>query len=70
VRLRRSPARVIQRAQRHVERRELVGRRREVSAHFTPPWSGKFASDYFHPSQEGYRDWARALLAAVPAPAR
>jgi lysophospholipase L1-like esterase len=42
----------------------------EVSAHFTPPWSGKFASDYFHPSQEGYRDWARALLAAVPALAR
>jgi len=41
-----------------------------VSAHFTPPWSGKFASDSFHPSQEGYRDWARALLAAVPAPAR
>jgi acyl-CoA thioesterase I len=37
----------------------------EVSAHFTPPWGGKFASDYFHPSQEGYRDWARALLAAV-----
>jgi lysophospholipase L1-like esterase len=37
----------------------------EVSAHFTPPWPGKFASDYFHPSQEGYRDWARALLAAV-----
>jgi acyl-CoA thioesterase I len=37
----------------------------EVSAHFTPPWVGKFASDYFHPSQEGYRDWARALLATV-----
>jgi len=37
----------------------------EVSAHFTPPWAGKFASDCFHPSQEGYRDWARALLAAV-----
>jgi len=37
----------------------------EVSAHFTPPWAGKFASDCFHPSQEGYRAWARALLAAV-----
>ena len=38
----------------------------EVSAHFLPPWSGKFASDCFHPSQDGYRDWARALLATVP----
>lgn len=37
----------------------------EVSAHFRPPWAGKFASDCFHPSQQGYRDWARALLAAV-----
>ena len=23
----------------------------KVSAHFTPPWTGKFASDCFHPSQ-------------------
>ena len=38
----------------------------EVSAHFLPPWTGKFASDCFHPSQDGYRDWARALLSAVP----
>jgi acyl-CoA thioesterase I len=38
----------------------------EVSAYFTPPWGGKFASDAFHPSQAGYRDWARALLAAIP----
>ena len=38
----------------------------EVSAHFVPPWAGKFASDCFHPSQDGYRDWARALLATVP----
>lgn len=38
----------------------------EISAHFTPPWAGKFASDYFHPSQVGYRDWTRALLAAIP----
>src|SRR5712691_7255886 len=37
----------------------------EVSAHFLPPWAGKFASDCFHPSQDGYRDWSRALLAAV-----
>ena len=41
----------------------------EVSAHFLPPWSGKFASDCFHPSQAGYRDWARALLATLPPPA-
>jgi len=36
-----------------------------ISAHFTPPWTGKFASDCFHPGQDGYRDWAHALLAAV-----
>jgi acyl-CoA thioesterase I len=40
----------------------------EVSAHFLPPWTGKFASDCFHPSQDGYRDWTRALLAAIPVP--
>ncbi|HYB17742.1 MAG TPA: hypothetical protein VEF71_20065 [Streptosporangiaceae bacterium] len=28
-------------------------------------WAGKFASDCFHPSQEGYRDWTRALLAVI-----
>jgi acyl-CoA thioesterase I len=39
----------------------------EISAHFTPPWPGKFSCDNFHPSQDGYRDWTRALLAAVPA---
>jgi acyl-CoA thioesterase-1 len=38
-----------------------------ISAHFTPPWAGKFSCDNFHPSQDGYRDWTRALLAAVPA---
>jgi lysophospholipase L1-like esterase len=38
----------------------------EISAHFLPPWAGKFAPDCFHPSQDGYRDWARALLSAVP----
>jgi acyl-CoA thioesterase-1 len=37
----------------------------EVSAHFLPPWSGKFASDCFHPSQDGYRDWTQALLAVL-----
>jgi acyl-CoA thioesterase I len=39
----------------------------EISAQFTPPWAGKFSCDNFHPSQDGYRDWTRALLAAVPA---
>src|SRR5580658_3642760 len=39
----------------------------EISAHFEPPWTGKFGSDSFHPSRDGYRDWARALLAAIPA---
>ena len=40
-----------------------------VSGHFIPPWHGKFAPDRFHPSQAGYRDWARALLTALPIPA-
>jgi acyl-CoA thioesterase-1 len=39
----------------------------EVSAQFRPPWRGKFAVDSFHPSLTGYRDWARALVAALPA---
>ena len=39
-----------------------------VSAHFLPPWTGKFAPDCFHPSQAGYRDWSRALLSAITAP--
>ena len=38
----------------------------EVSTQFIAPWAGKFACDSFHPSQDGYRDWARALLTAVP----
>jgi len=37
----------------------------EISAHFLPPWTGKFAPDCFHPSQDGYRDWSRALLSAL-----
>jgi len=37
----------------------------EVSAHFGPPWAGKFASDCFHPSRYGHRDWARAVLATL-----
>jgi lysophospholipase L1-like esterase len=38
----------------------------KVSANFLPPWPGKFGCDSFHPSQDGYRDWTRALLGAVP----
>ena len=38
-----------------------------VSEHFIPPWAGKFSADSFHPSQDGYRDWTRALLTAIPA---
>lgn len=45
------------------ERGLPVGR---VSEHFIAPWAGKFGADSFHPSQDGYRDWSRALLAAIP----
>jgi acyl-CoA thioesterase-1 len=38
-----------------------------VSSHFTPPWTGKFGPDQFHPSDTGYRDWSRAVLQAIPA---
>jgi acyl-CoA thioesterase I len=38
-----------------------------VSAHFTAPWLGKLSVDSFHPSQDGYRDWSRALVEALPA---
>ena len=42
----------------------------EVSRHFIPPWVGKFSVDNFHPSQDGYRDWSRALVEALtPGPA-
>jgi acyl-CoA thioesterase-1 len=36
-----------------------------VSDQFASPWRGKFARDNFHPSQDGYRDWSRALLTAI-----
>jgi acyl-CoA thioesterase I len=39
----------------------------EVSRHFVPPWVGKFSVDNFHPSQDGYRDWSRALVEALTA---
>jgi acyl-CoA thioesterase I len=37
----------------------------QISAYFTAPWPGKFSCDNFHPSQDGYRDWTRALLAVL-----
>ncbi|HEY1666989.1 MAG TPA: SGNH/GDSL hydrolase family protein [Trebonia sp.] len=54
--------------------REVASERRlrvaEVSRQFVPPWSGKFSVDHFHPSQDGYRDWSRALVEALtPGPA-
>lgn len=36
-----------------------------ISEQFTAPWTGKFAPDRFHPSQDGYRAWSRALLTAL-----
>jgi acyl-CoA thioesterase I len=39
----------------------------EVSRYFIPPWIGKFSVDNFHPSQDGYRDWSRALVEALGA---
>jgi acyl-CoA thioesterase-1 len=39
----------------------------EVSRCFVAPWAGKFSVDNFHPSQDGYRDWSRALIQALPA---
>jgi len=38
----------------------------EVSRNFNAPWTGKFSADSFHPSQDGYRDWSRALIEALP----
>lgn len=38
-----------------------------ISRHFTPPWSGKFACDSFHPISRGYLDWSRAVLEVIPA---
>jgi acyl-CoA thioesterase I len=37
----------------------------KISANFGPPWAGKLACDNFHPSQAGYRDWTRAVLAVI-----
>jgi acyl-CoA thioesterase I len=37
----------------------------KISANFGPPWAGKLACDNFHPSQDGYRDWTRAVLTVI-----
>jgi acyl-CoA thioesterase-1 len=39
----------------------------EVSRYFVAPWAGKFSVDNFHPSQDGYRDWSRALVEVLSA---
>lgn len=33
-----------------------------------PPWRGKYAADWFHPNDVGYRDWAAAFIAALAQP--
>jgi hypothetical protein len=58
---RRSPIEIVATMGTYVTRTQAA----QVSAHFLPPWSGKFASGCFHPSQDGYRDWTRALLAVL-----
>ena len=30
-----------------------------------PPWRGKYAADWFHPNDVGYRDWAGAFRAVL-----
>jgi len=37
----------------------------KISANFGPPWRGKLACDNFHPSEDGYRDWTRAVLDVI-----
>ncbi len=37
----------------------------DLWAHTGPPWRGKYASDWFHPNDLGYQDWAAAFLAAL-----
>jgi lysophospholipase L1-like esterase len=52
---------------------DRAGRVRGLVAHWpviphsvlTRILTGKFVPDCFHPSQAGYRDWSRALLAAI-----
>jgi lysophospholipase L1-like esterase len=37
----------------------------DVWAHTGPPWQGKYADDYFHPSDAGYADWCAAFADAL-----
>jgi acyl-CoA thioesterase I len=37
----------------------------DVWAHTGAPWAGTLASDHFHPSERGYRNWADAFAAAL-----
>lgn len=37
----------------------------DVWAHTGPPWRGKYAEDFFHPNEVGYRDWAAAIEEAL-----
>jgi lysophospholipase L1-like esterase len=71
---RRSPVEIVANVGTYVTRinrtiREVAASRglsvAEVSAHFGPPWNGKLASDCFHPSEDGYRDWTRAVMAVI-----
>ena len=38
----------------------------EAGGAITPPWRGKLAADWFHPSDVGYGLWAEAFASAVP----
>ena len=40
----------------------------DVWAHTGAPWRGKLATDGFHPSELGYRDWTAAFAAALGLP--
>lgn len=37
----------------------------ETAAAIQPPWRGKLASDWFHPSDAGYTAWAHAFAKAI-----
>ncbi len=48
--------------QRAAERRLRVA---ETADAIRPPWRGKLASDYFHPSDVGYTSWAEAFARSL-----
>ncbi|MGH8908043.1 MAG: SGNH/GDSL hydrolase family protein [Egibacteraceae bacterium] len=37
----------------------------DVWAHTGPPWQGKYAEDFFHPNEHGYREWTAAFAASL-----